>query len=1005
MTTVKFSKTAERNVEIANAFSAGESKEVLASRFGLTVRTIQRIVAGVVVVASMSGVATAATGDIPASINGVSAGSIQVTGDNNFTGKVYDLNKLDQVDSKADDADFQKVKQQLADTNRTINTSVIPSVSNAVSAATSASTGTANEVKRATAADAKHDSDIAANKTAIADKADKTALDQAVADQGKVDAAQDKLIADNTDASTKAAQAAFTVQGNLTQEETDRKDADTKLQGEIDQNTADIKLKADASALTSKADASALTDEVTRATKAEQANADAITKAVTNQKTTDQNQDTAINNKVSMSAYSNDKVRQLSVDSDQDKAIDTKADKADLTAEVTRAKDAEAKLTTDKADKADVTALQNTQAADHKQIQTNKSEINGVNMLVQDNAQDIKDNKAAQAKVDAAQDTTIKGKVDQTTYDAGQAAQDTLIAGKASQADLTKETNARHADINQMNTRLADKLDVTTYGIDKSIQKTTDAKQTADITTLKGDVAKAATKAQINSLAISTNQKIGQVKTEADQNKTDITANKADIQKNTADIKLKADQTSVDTLSAQQTVNTKNITTVNDKVIKETADRIAADKALTNNKADKADLTKEIADRKAADNNIAVNVNKEGQARIAGDAKLQANIDSNKAASDAYQNQQDTQIAANTNKLTTKVDNTTYQAGLTSQKAVDAKQNADSALKLDKTTYQTGLTKQAATDKAQDTTIATKADSATVTSEVTRATKAEAKLTADKADKSSVVTAQNTANQAVNGLKSKVEQSVYTADKTAQKATDAAQSGLVASKADSSTVTAEVTRAKTAEQANTKLIQGKVDSSVFTADQKRQDTAIANKADKADVNSVHNEAVSAEKHAASNTKLIAKEDQQLTVVSGQVTSNSSSIRAIGQQQKTQGAYIQQQQKTLNNHEQRLNVLEHADHKRNAQVDKNKSDIAENRKQIKAVGNNAAAQASLHFNGNADSWALSTGTYNGDGAAFAGGIQKSITEHAAVSVQFSASDSGDFMAGVGIHGDY
>ncbi|MGM8868821.1 hypothetical protein [Enterobacter hormaechei] len=936
MTTVKFSKTAERNVEIANAFSAGESKEVLASRFGLTVRTIQRIVAGVVVVASMSGVATAATGDIPASINGVAAGSIQVTGDNNFTGKVYDLNKLDKVDGKADDADFQKLKTQVADTNKTINTSVIPSVSNAVSAATSASTGTANEVKRATAADAKHDSDIAANKAAIADKADKTALDQAVADQAKVDAAQDKLITDNTDASTKAAQAAFTVQGNLTTEETDRKGADTKLQGEIDQNTADIKLKADASALTSKADASA------------------------------------------------------------------------LTAEVTRAKAAEAKLTADKADKADVTALQNTQAADHKQIQTNKSEINGVNMLVQDNAQDIKDNKAAQAKVDTAQDSTIKGKVDQTTYDAGQAAQDTLIAGKASQADLTKETNARHADINQMNTRLADKLDVTTYGIDKSIQKTTDAKQTADITTLKSDVAKAATKAQINSLAISTNQKIGQVKTEADKNKTDIAANKSSIDQNTADIKLKADQTSVDTLSAQQTVNTKNITTVNDKVIKETADRIAADKTLTasvNNKADSADLKAEAAARSKADNQIASTVVNEGKARVAGDAKLQANIDSNKAASDTYQNQQDTQIAANTNKLTTKVDNTTYQTGLTSQKAVDAKQDAASALKLDKGTYQTGLTKQAATDKAQDTTIATKADSATVTSEVTRAKAAEAKLTADKADKSSVVTAQNTANQAMNGLKSKVEQSVYTADKATQKATDAAQSGLIATKADSSTVTAEGTRAKTAEQANAKLIQGKVDSSVFTADQKRQDAAIANKADKADVNSVHDEAVSAEKHAASNTKLIAKEDKQLTVVSGQVASNSSSIRAIGQQQKTQGAYIQQQQKTLNNHEQRLNVLEHADHKRNAQVDKNKSDIAKNRKQIKAVGNNAAAQASLHFNGNADSWALSTGTYNGDGAAFAGGIQKSITEHAAVSVQFSASDSGDFMAGVGIHGDY
>ncbi|MCS5737247.1 hypothetical protein, partial [Herbiconiux daphne] len=201
--------------------------------------------------------------------------------------------------------------------------------------------------------------------------------------------------------------------------------------------------------------------------------------------------------------------------------------------------------------------------------------------------------------------------------------------------------------------------------------------------------------------------------------------------------------------------------------IKETADRVAADKTLTasvNNKADSSALTKEIADRKAADNNIAVNVNKEGQARIAGDAKLQGEVD----------------------------------------------------------------------------------------------------------------TAQNTANQAVNGLKAKVDQSAYTADKASQKAIDGAQDTLIKGKADASTVTSEVTRAKAAEQANTKLIQGKansadltaevtrakgveankVEKSVFTADQARQDTLIADKADKASVQSVHNEAEAAESHAASNTKLI-----------------------------------------------------------------------------------------------------------------------------------------------------
>ncbi|MFW3388573.1 UNVERIFIED_CONTAM: hypothetical protein RF648_21535, partial [Kocuria sp. CPCC 205274] len=91
--------------------------------------------------------------------------------------------------------------------------------------------------------------------------------------------------------------------------------------------------------------------------------------------------------------------------------------------------------------------------------------------------------------------------------------------------------------------------------------------------------------------------------------------------------------------------------------------------------------------------------------------------------------------------------------------------------------------------------------------------------------------------------------------------------------------------------------------------------------------------------------------------------------------------------------------------RNSQrIDRNEREIANNRKLIKQIGNNAAAMSSLHFDANKDSWALSAGTA-GDGAAFAAGIQKQVSDHAAVSFQASAGTDGGYMVGVGIHEDY
>lgn len=73
--------------------------------------------------------------------------------------------------------------------------------------------------------------------------------------------------------------------------------------------------------------------------------------------------------------------------------------------------------------------------------------------------------------------------------------------------------------------------------------------------------------------------------------------------------------------------------------------------------------------------------------------------------------------------------------------------------------------------------------------------------------------------------------------------------------------------------------------------------------------------------------------------------------------------------------------------------------------MKGIGNNAAAMSSLHFNGNRDSWAISTGSYNADGAAFAGGLQKSVGEHVAATVQASFDGEGNTMIGAGLHGDF
>ncbi|ASY78606.1 hypothetical protein BJK05_00730 [Pectobacterium polaris] len=142
-----------------------------------------------------------------------------------------------------------------------------------------------------------------------------------------------------------------------------------------------------------------------------------------------------------------------------------------------------------------------------------------------------------------------------------------------------------------------------------------------------------------------------------------------------------------------------------------------------------------------------------------------------------------------------------------------------------------------------------------------------------------------------------------------------------------------------------------------------------------------------------------------TTTKQQVSNNMTSLRAVRTEQDAQGEFVQRQVTVNNQHSARL-TQDSADIAHNSQrINQNAKRIDETKEDLKRGLNNAAAMSSLHFNGNRDSWALSTGSANGEGAALAGGMQKSLTEHTAVTVQYSDSLSGGYMVGAGIHGDW
>jgi len=149
-----------------------------------------------------------------------------------------------------------------------------------------------------------------------------------------------------------------------------------------------------------------------------------------------------------------------------------------------------------------------------------------------------------------------------------------------------------------------------------------------------------------------------------------------------------------------------------------------------------------------------------------------------------------------------------------------------------------------------------------------------------------------------------------------------------------------------------------------------------------------------------------------TATQKKVAAHDSTIRAVSAEQQAQGEFIQreavainQQAAVINHNAARIDDNSARIQQNSQRIDRNSKRIDETKEDLKRGLNNAAAMSSLHFDGNHNSWALSTGSANGEGAAMAGGLQKSVTDHAAVTVQFSNSFDGGYMVGAGVHGDW
>lgn len=499
-------------------------------------------------------------------------------------------------------------------------------------------------------------------------------IDQAVSNQAIVDKAQNTAIGNAQTSSNNAQNTANVALGvgiansiGLAAESSQREAADTALNNKVDKNKADQKVTDDAqnAAISTKADKTALDKETTERKASDavlggaiigesiaRAAGDAalnnkINQNAANQLTKDKAQDAAINGKVDKTQYDKDKSAQASTDAKQNDHINAVQDaaqtandratdlehRADASENAIRETNKQLEVTDQRSiDNAnrldDVEATNGAQDAaiqDLADIKADKTDLNKetADRIAGDKAlsDTIAQNQKDQAKTDAKQNAEINNKVDKSTYavdKAKQAIHDTIqdaaIVGlavtKADKADLNKEVSER---------KKADDVLQSNIDANKADQAVTDARQDQNLSTETDNRVAGDTALQANI-----------DKNKADQAKTDK-----------AQDKVIASKASKKDLAKEAKARQNADAVLQSNIDSEASTRATADTKLQSN------IDKETDSRKAADRKLQSNINREANTRAKADAVLSSRIDTN----DATLVQHDQRITSNTQRV------------------------------------------------------------------------------------------------------------------------------------------------------------------------------------------------------------------------------------------------------------------------------------------------------------------------------------------------------------------
>ncbi len=153
-----------------------------------------------------------------------------------------------------------------------------------------------------------------------------------------------------------------------------------------------------------------------------------------------------------------------------------------------------------------------------------------------------------------------------------------------------------------------------------------------------------------------------------------------------------------------------------------------------------------------------------------------------------------------------------------------------------------------------------------------------------------------------------------------------------------------------------------------------------------------------------NRSQIETNGQRIASNSQRIETNGQNIDNNSQRISGNSLRIDNNSQRISGNSQRIDSNSQRISRNSQSIERNAKEIDDTREDLKRGLNNAAAMSSLHYHSD-NSWALSTGTANGDGAALAAGLQKSVTPHVAVNMQASSSFDNGWMAGAGISGDF